>query len=173
MAHWICEICSTGFERSRSGDRPRRFCSQKCYHAWRASEGITTGQFTKGLVPWNKNVKGIHMSPKTEFKKGRESLTWCRLGTVRIRHRRKDRSPRAWTKIANPNIWQLRARVVWEVAYGPIPKGLVLHHIDRDTLNDALPNLAAISRAAHMREHREEREPNRLAGLLSRKRNSG
>ena len=28
--------------------------------------------FKKGHKPWNKNLKGIHLSPKTEFKKGRK-----------------------------------------------------------------------------------------------------
>lgn len=29
--------------------------------------------FQKGLTPWNKGKKGIHFSPKTEFKKGQPS----------------------------------------------------------------------------------------------------
>ncbi len=28
------------------------------------------GQFIKGIIVWNKGLKGIHLSPKTEFKKG-------------------------------------------------------------------------------------------------------
>ena len=28
------------------------------------------GSFAKGSIPWNKGLKGIHLSPKTEFKKG-------------------------------------------------------------------------------------------------------
>ena len=28
------------------------------------------GEFKKGSVPWNKNLKGIHLSPKSEFKNG-------------------------------------------------------------------------------------------------------
>ena len=27
-------------------------------------------EFKKGLVPWNKDMKGIHLSPSSEFKKG-------------------------------------------------------------------------------------------------------
>ncbi len=28
------------------------------------------GQFEKGHIPWNKGIKGLHLSPSTEFKKG-------------------------------------------------------------------------------------------------------
>ena len=30
------------------------------------------GQFVKGIQPWNKGIKGIHLSLDTEFKKGRK-----------------------------------------------------------------------------------------------------
>ena len=33
-------------------------------------------QARKGCVPWNKNKKGIHLSPKSEFKKGH--TPWCK-----------------------------------------------------------------------------------------------
>lgn len=29
-----------------------------------------SGQFKKGMIPWSKSQKGIHLSPETEFKKG-------------------------------------------------------------------------------------------------------
>jgi len=32
-------------------------------------------KFTKGHIPWNKGVKGIHLSPQTEFKKGKVAPT--------------------------------------------------------------------------------------------------
>lgn len=32
--------------------------------------GNNGGQFVKGSVPWNKGLKGIHLSPSTEIKKG-------------------------------------------------------------------------------------------------------
>ncbi len=129
---------------------------------------MTGGQFKKGLKPWNKDKKGIHLSPATEFKKGRDGQRY-KIGTVR---QRVDRGghPRAWIKTAEPNTWMPRAQLVWEEAHGPLAKGLVLHHIDRDTLNDNITNLAAISRAAHLMEHRHEHESKRLDGLR-RKRN--
>src|SRR5579859_555834 len=31
--------------------------------------------YLKGHIPWNKNVKGIHLSPQSEFKKGSSGFT--------------------------------------------------------------------------------------------------
>lgn len=40
----------------------------------KAKKGIWTGGgFKKGHVPWNAGLKGIHLSPETEFKKGCKS----------------------------------------------------------------------------------------------------
>lgn len=164
MAHWTCDQCGKGFERPRCGERPIRFCNQICYHVWQRSNG-NAGRFRSGFIPWNKNLKGIHLSPASEFKKGCVSLRKMPLGSVRIRLRKRGGKKRAWVKVDEPNVWQPRCRVVWEKAYGKIPKGLVLHHADRDTLNDSLNNLSAISRAAHMKEHKPEFEDKRREGL--------
>ena len=50
----------------------RRFCSRKCRSIGLKGVRLNTGKshFKKGSEPWNKNVKGIHLSPKSEFKKG-------------------------------------------------------------------------------------------------------
>jgi len=169
MAHFICEKCGKGFKRCKAGIRPIRFCSQFCYHAWRKENNIKTGQFSKGNTPWNKNLKGIHLSPKSEFKKGRNSLTKLPLGSVRIRYFKRSRSHRAFVKTAEPNIWKLRCYVVWEKTYGLIPKGLLIHHIDKNTLNDNLTNLALINRASHINRHRLELLNGKIA---KKKRNS-
>lgn len=156
MAEWICEHCGVGFKRDRAGERKIRFCSQECYHAWRKENKVSGGQFIKGTIPWNKDIKGIHLSPETEFKPGHKSNKILPVGTVRIRTYSRNGRQRAWIKTAEPNTWELRCRVVWEENFGKIPDGLVIHHIDRNTLNDEVTNLAAISRAAHMNEHRAE-----------------
>lgn len=170
MAEWVCEQCQRRFTRVRSGDRAIRFCSQVCYHSWRKATNVTTGQFVRGIVPWNKDVKGLHLSPDTEFKKGQTSITHLPIGSVRIRHSRHN-GHRAFVKIAEPNVWRLRCRVVWEEHYGPLPRGLLIHHIDRNTLNDEVQNLAGINRAWHLKEHRHEIETGKRAAL-SRKRNT-
>lgn len=77
------------------------------------------------------------------------------IGTVTIRTRHKRGGvKRAWVKIAQPNVWKLRAQDVWEAFHGPLPAGMGVHHKDEDTLNDAIGNLEAVTKAAHLAEHR-------------------
>ena len=114
-----------------------------------------TNAFESGHKPWNKNLKGIHLSPKSEFQKGRASETKMPIGSVTIR-KDKNGSDRAFVKVADPNVWKFRARLVWENHHGPIPKGKVIHHIDRDSLNDDISNLACLTRSEHINEHRND-----------------
>ena len=165
MPDWECENCGNHFTRHRSGARPIRFCSQSCYREWRASAGITAGQFRPEQEPWNKGKKGIRLSPATEFKRGQPAKNKAPVGTVTIRHRKREPHPRAFVKIAEPNVWRERAKVVWEAAKGKIPRGHVIHHIDRNPLNDEIDNLACLTRAEHIAEHREESADARSAGL--------
>lgn len=77
------------------------------------------------------------------------------IGTVRIRTRHKRNSEqRAYIKAAEPNVWVLRARWVWEQANGPIPRGMGIHHKDEDKLNDAIGNLELRSKSQHLDDHR-------------------
>lgn len=162
VGRWKCEHCGTRFDREKSGNRPIRFCAVGCYHLWRKEAGITTGQFMPNQAPWNKNLKGIHLSVASEWKPGRESEKRVDVGTVAIRHRKRERHPRAFVKIAEPNIWRERAKIVWESHNGPIPKGLVIHHKDRNPLNDEIDNLEAMTRSNHAREHSQDRVSLRL-----------
>lgn len=161
MATWVCEQCGDSFERDREGVRPIRFCSQSCYHAWRAEAGSTGGQFPKGNTPWNKGIKGIRLNPATEFKPGPRPEKQCAIGEIRFRKRRRDGKLRAFVKVAQPNVWRLRAHIVWEEYYGKIPTGCIIHHKDRDTTNDAPNNLVAKLRSSHINEHRKELEAGR------------
>jgi HNH endonuclease len=101
------------------------------------------------------------MSPATEFKPGRVEPRRCLTGVVSVR-RTKGNKLRAFIKVAQPNIWCLRAVLVWELANGPVPSGMLVHHADRNTLNDSLDNLVLESRASHINEHRLELEAGKL-----------
>lgn len=120
-------------------------------------------RFQTGQEPWNKGLKGIRLSPRTEWKKGCESNRKLPLGSVTIRHRKREKHPRAWVKVAEPNVWRERAKVEWEKVNGPIPCGMVIHHKDRNPLNDDISNLQAMTRAEHALEHEHELRSARYA----------
>jgi hypothetical protein len=112
--------------------------------------------FQHGHKTWNAGLKGLHLNPETEYKKGRCSEKWLPIGSIRIRTHKSD-GPRAWVKISDPNIWKLRAVLVWEENHGPLPKGMLVHHQDRNTMNDVPTNLQSLTRAEHAREHSRDR----------------
>jgi len=109
--------------------------------------------FTRGHIPWNKNIKGIHLSPNTEFKKGQKGINWQPLGTITKRKEHKTNLIRQWIKIKEPNIWIEYAKFVWIQKNGKIPKGYLIHHIDKNTLNDNINNLALLTPKAHFEIH--------------------
>jgi hypothetical protein len=93
------------------------------------------------------------------------------VGTVRIRTRHKrDGERRAWVKVAEPNVWKLRAQVVWEAVNGPLPRGQVVHHRDEDKLNDVIDNLVALTKGAHLNEHRAGHNTKRVASSSATRR---
>jgi hypothetical protein len=47
----------------------------------------------------------------------------------------------------------LEHRLVWEKVNGPIPEGMVLHHIDENPLNNTIENLQLVTRSEHRLIH--------------------
>lgn len=109
--------------------------------------------------------KGKRRSPATEFKPGRNIKTMP-VGTVRTRKGRRQGKRKAgkrkWIKVAQPSEWIPLARAVWEEHNGPIPEGMVIRHIDSESLNDAPDNLIALSRGQHLQKTLEDPEIFRL-----------
>jgi hypothetical protein len=122
------------------------------------------GTFTIGSIPWNKDMKGIHLSKSGQFKKGIIPKNKLKVGAVTIRIR-KEQGPRAFVKTAEPNTWERRARIVWQKFRGPVPHGFIIHHIDGNSLNDKISNLRLVNRHEHLRLHRDAFATERLSGL--------
>ena len=114
------------------------------------------GRFIKGHPSHNKGKKGIHPSPKTEFKKGNFPSNGKPVGSVYI-----NSVGRADIKVAHPNVWKRRAHYIWKTHNGTIKKGMLVHHIDGNCLNDNIENLELMTRAEHLLTHRKEFEEKR------------
>ena len=99
---------------------------------------------------------GERRSRATEYKQGQDAHNKLPVGSVRIRRESYTGRLIAWVKTAEPNVWRKRCRVVWESVHGPIPRGIIIHHVDRDPTNDSLDNLMALTRRQHADEHRDD-----------------
>ena len=69
-----CKTCGKPFEVIPSQVKRRKCCSRECDNRTKKGKLFHNHAFKKGQTPWNKNVKGIHLSPDTEFKKG--NVSW-------------------------------------------------------------------------------------------------
>ena len=105
------------------------------------------GSLKKGNGPWNKGLKGIHLSPETEFKPGQrvreKSNTW--RGGIQ-----KPKSDCTYL-YAGPNKRIRRPKHVYESHNGKIPNGWCVIHLDKNKDNDEIENLMIVPRAILMR----------------------
>ena len=155
----VCAYCQQEFygRLRKNRQTKRHFCSAKHHLLFQK----TIEACNKGQVSWSKGTKGILKAVSTSFGMGlRDSPNKQPVGTVQIR-KYTNRPDRAWVKVAESNQWKLRAVLIWEQAYGPVPQGHILHHKDRNPLNDMLDNLEALTRAEHLHEHKQEFEEKR------------
>jgi hypothetical protein len=124
--------------------------------------------FKKGLVPWNKG-RHILNSPnclKTAFKKGIKPHNTVPIGTVTVRAD-KNGTKRRWIKISNKSPrWKIYSQWLWEKRRGKIPSGLIVHHLDGDSMNDRIKNYGLVTRAQHINTHRKDLSMRRKRKLL-------
>jgi len=119
--------------------------------------GNMKSRFPKGHVPFNKGLKGIHLSPATEFKKGHLSSNHRHVGSRRLMIRtRKGNTVKFWEiKVSGimqgQHKWIPYAKYIWEQKNGPVPVGKFIVHIDGDSLNDNIENLRPVTRREHLK----------------------
>jgi hypothetical protein len=111
---------------------------------------------------------GQRIGVGTEFKLGQAAHNRLPVGTITIRRARNGKQ-RAFVKIAEPNKWCYHAVFVWESLHGPVSRGSVVHHKDRNSLNDEPGNLVALTRKEHVAEHQLEIAQAAVAAALSRR----
>jgi len=120
------------------------------------------GRFKKGQVPANKG-KTVSKEAKakmknTWFRKGHRPHTTLHDGAITVR---RDCSGIYYKHIRlAKNKWVMLHRYLWQQAYGPIPKGMVVRFKDGNSLNCQLDNLEMVTRAEHLaRNHEKDGHP--------------
>ena len=111
--------------------------------------GINTC-FVKGQQSFNKGLKWDDYMPKesqdrsrqTTFKKGNVSINHRPVGSERV-----NVDGYVEIKVAEPNKWDLKQRVVYELHNGPIPEGYNIIFLDGNRLNTDISNLMMVSKA--------------------------
>ena len=124
-------------------------------------------RFGKGHVSWNNGKK---MDPEvyerikhTMFKKGHVSANRRPVGSERV-----SVDGYVEVKVAEPNKWRLKHRVMWEAADGPIPAGHNVQFRNGNSQDVRLENLFLISRTEQMRDKNSihARYPEELKQLI-------
>jgi len=106
-----------------------------------------TGQFPKGLTPWNKGMKGLSFPgmEATQFKPGNVPHTWVPIGSERI-----TKDGYIQVKIQDgkkQKNWRGKHILIWEAANGPLPEGHAIIFGDGNKRNFDPANLLLVSRA--------------------------
>ncbi|MEG9360937.1 HNH endonuclease signature motif containing protein [Vibrio cholerae] len=101
-----------------------------------------TGHFEKGIKPHNAGTKGLMKPNKTSFKKGNTPKNHRPVGSERV-----NVDGYVEIKVAEPNSWQLKQRVIYEREIGPIPEDCYVRFLDGNRQNFEPSNLIPVSNA--------------------------
>jgi len=82
-----------------------------------------SGCYKKGNVPWNKDVKGIHLSPESEFKPGNKPSCTKYDGAITYRRKKGKSSKKIPYIRVSEGVWIPLSRYLWEQDNGEIPDG--------------------------------------------------
>ena len=112
-----------------------------------------TGCFSPGQKSWNKGLKGYMGANSTSFKKGNTPLNHRPVGYERITV-----DGYVEVKVAEPNVFELKHRQIWEQQHGKIPDNHVLVFKNMNKQDCRLENLMLISRAELIRLNQSYRK---------------
>lgn len=152
--------------RSFGLSRPRQVYTE-CGKNLAQLEQSKLHRYQKGCIPANKGKK---MNPDTYtkcagtmFKKGNMPANHRDVGSERI-----NKDGYIEVKVAEPNKWKAKHRVIWEEANGPVEKGYNVQFKDGNRLNVSLDNLYLISRQRQLKEQNSlmARYPKELQDII-------
>lgn len=110
-------------------------------HNHHLNSGLT-GRFEKGHKSWNKGTKGLTHANKTSFKKGNIPQNHKPVGYERV-----NVDGYVEIKVAEPNVFKLKHRVIYENIYGKIPDNCNVVFADGNKLNLDPDNLILVSKS--------------------------
>ena len=87
--------------------------------------------------------RAIRGTDKTWFKKGSTPHNTRPVGSEVF----KKEDNQIWVKVAQPNVWKAKSRLIWEEAYGPIPKDSVIVVLNQNPHDLRIENLMCIKKA--------------------------
>lgn len=137
-----CKAQSLGLESSREKIQRTGYEASK-------SPASIAARFQNGSVPLNKGKK---VSPEiyakmqpTMFKKGQTPVNHRDVGSERV-----NVDGYIEIKVAEPNRWRLKHRLIWEQVNGAIPKGFNVQFKNHNRKDCRIENLYLISKAEQM-----------------------
>lgn len=147
------------------------FKSDECGRLTKESVIGFNTRFKTGKTSWNKGKKlrSVGRMAETQFSKGDLPQNTAKVGDESIVN------GYIKVKIADPNIWKWKHRLVWEQKNGAIPKQNCVIFRDGNSLNCVIENLELISRKELARRNSimnlppEIQDAYRLIGRLKRK----
>jgi hypothetical protein len=108
---------------------------------------MNSGQFKKGHKPWNKNLKGICLSPNTLFKKGQlNNFNEKAIGSERIN---KDGliEVRVENRLNNGKFWIKKHVLIWQTHHlQTVPENCLIRFLDGNKRNFDINNLVLVTR---------------------------
>lgn len=137
-------------------------------HKWEEVQGFKSrnklrseidSRFKKGIIPHNKEKKWDEYLTKEQQEKAKQ--TCFKKGHI-PKHKKEIGAERITidgyieVKIAEPNKWALKHRLVYEETYGKIPKGMNLIFADGNKLNLELDNLLLVTDNELLRMNRNK-----------------
>jgi hypothetical protein len=142
----LAELLNSKFNLNTNSDRVSNVkANLKRRKGINLNTGINKGCIRKGHIPFNKGTKGLTSANKTSFKKGHTPANYRKVGSERVTV-----DGFVEIKVANPNKWVIKARMIYEKHYGKIPKNYIIIYLDGNKQNLEIDNLRAISRKEHL-----------------------
>lgn len=134
--HEIVDMFNKKFERQI--DSKKLKCTLRNHGI---STGLT-GRFEKGITPHNKGKKFPGTGNRTTFRKGATPHNKMKVGEDAI-----TTDGYVKTKIAEPDVWEYKHKLIWTEAHGPIPEKHSIIFADGNKLNLSIDNLLLVSKA--------------------------